>query len=169
MIKKIIFYVLSIVIIIFGVFCSIGLYKDLKAENYTNGSLELVNTYGQDSFTYASNNLVFEIDENSKFFCEKNLIRVNDFDGEKKKYNIVFNDYLIIDSIISSGAIHFTFVGEFISPEGDANLRGSIDISIRFLSDKTNLIISTNTRAEADYFMDYFKNFGFILNVYEII
>ena len=58
---------------------------------------------------------------------------------------------------------------DFITPEGGVNLNGSISVSVRFLSDKTNLKITTGSQVEADYFSDYFNTFGFRLDVYEVV
>lgn len=165
--RKLCLYIIAIVCILFGGYCTIGLIKDVTAESYTNGSLEQRNTYGQDVFSYKSSSIYFT-KENDNYICEKNLIRVNNFDGENNEYNIVFNDYLILDSDITSGSINFDIIMEFRTPDSSANVFGDLHISIKFLSDKTYMKISTDTQVEAEYFTDYFKNFGFNLSCYDV-
>lgn len=165
--RKFCLYVIATVCILFGGYCTFGLIKDITAESYTNGSLEQKNTYGQDVFSYKSSSIHFTR-ENDKYVCEKNLIRVNNFDGEKNEYNIVLNDYLILDSNITTGSINFDITMEFRTPDSGANIFGDLHITIKFLSDKTYMKISTETQLESEYFSDYFKNFGFDLSCYEV-
>ncbi len=165
--RKLCLYIIAIVCILFGGYCTVGLVKDVTAKSYTNGSLELKNMYGQDTFSYKSNSIHFT-KENDNYICEKNLIRVNNFDGEKNEYNIVFNDYLILNPDITTGSINFDITMEFRVPDGGSSVVGSLHITIKFLSDKTYMKITTDTQVESEYFADYFNNFGFDLSCYEV-
>lgn len=161
-------YVASGFVILLGIYSTFGFITDLKAESYTIGNLELKNTYGQESFNYYTNTIVFNLD-NDTYICEQNLTKVNDFDGNKNTYNVVLNDYYLINSSISNGSIYSVVLMDFYNSDGSINCNGTLNISIKFYSDKTNLTITTNTQNEADYFEKYFQDYGFRLNVYQVV
>jgi len=52
-------YVICFVLIIVGTFLGIELYKDIKAESYVNGSIDISNQFSQESFNYSSTSVVF--------------------------------------------------------------------------------------------------------------
>lgn len=166
--RKLCLYIMAIACIFFGIYSTAGLIKDVTAESYTNGSLEQKNTYGLDTFSYTSSSIVFTPND-SIYTWENNFLRVNNFNGVKNEYKIVFNDYLILDPDITTGSINFDITMEFLIPEGSQNFIGTMHTTIKFLSDKTYMKLSTNTQAEAQYFLDYFKNFGFKLCCYEVV
>ena len=47
-------YLICFILIIVGVFCGIELYKEVKAESYVNGSIDISNKFSQESFNYSS-------------------------------------------------------------------------------------------------------------------
>ncbi len=55
----VILYLLAFVLIVVGVFCGIRLYKEIKAESYVNGSIDISNRFSQESFNYSSTSVVF--------------------------------------------------------------------------------------------------------------
>ena len=58
-IGMVILYLLAFVIIVAAVFCGIRLYKEIKAESYINGSIDISNRFTQESFNYSSTSAVF--------------------------------------------------------------------------------------------------------------
>ena len=52
----VILYILAFALIVAGVFCGIRLYKEVKAESYVNGSIDISNRFSQESFKYSKNN-----------------------------------------------------------------------------------------------------------------
>ena len=83
----VILYLLAFVLIVVGVFCGIRLYKEIKAESYVNGSIDISNRFSQESFNYSSTSVVFYhdlYDDTNTYSFEKDLLKVDDFDGQKK-------------------------------------------------------------------------------------
>ena len=73
----IVFYLLCFVIIVAGVFCGIRLYKEVKAESYINGSIDISNRFSQESFNYSSTSVVFYhdlYDDTQTYTFEKELL-----------------------------------------------------------------------------------------------
>lgn len=58
-IEMVLLYFLAFVLIVVGVFCGIRLYKEIKAESYVNGSIDISNRFSQDSFNYSATSVVF--------------------------------------------------------------------------------------------------------------
>ena len=52
-IGTVLLYLFAFVIIVAGVFCGIELYKEVKAESYINGSIDISNQFSQESFNYS--------------------------------------------------------------------------------------------------------------------
>ena len=89
-------YLICIVLIIVGVFCGIELYKEVKAESYINGSIDISNKFSQENFNYSSTSVVFYhdlYDETNTYTFEKELLKVEDFNGKEKEYKLILNDY----------------------------------------------------------------------------
>ena len=55
----VILYILAFALIVAGVFCGLQLYKEVKAESYVNGSIDISNRFSQESFIYTSTSVVF--------------------------------------------------------------------------------------------------------------
>ena len=52
-------YLICFILIVVGVFCGIELYREVKAESYVNGSIDISNKFSQESFNYSSTSVVF--------------------------------------------------------------------------------------------------------------
>ena len=90
-IGMVLLYILAFVIIVAAVFCGIELYKELKAESYINGSIDISNRFSQESFNYSSTSVVFYhdiYDDTDTYTFEKELLKVEDFDGKEKTYQV---------------------------------------------------------------------------------
>ena len=86
-------YIICFVLIIAGVFCGIQLYKEVKAESYVNGSIDISNKFSQESFKYKSTSAVFYhdlYDDTDTYYFEKDLLKTENFDGEKRTYKVMF-------------------------------------------------------------------------------
>ena len=46
----VILYILAFALIVAGVFCGLRLYKEVKAESYINGSIDISNRFSQERF-----------------------------------------------------------------------------------------------------------------------
>lgn len=161
-------YLICFVLIIFGGFFGIRFYNEIRAESYINGSIDVTNKFTQESFSYYSTSLLFYEDGNNYSF-EIDLLKVEDFDGEENKYQVVLNDYVLINSDINAGSIYSNLQIDFYDTENNLVHSSNLDISIRFYSDKTSLTISTNGQESASYLEKYFSDNGVRLSVNKIL
>ena len=69
-------YVICFVLIIVGVFSGMQFYRELKAESYVNGSIDITNRFSEETFNYSSTSLVFYhdlYDDTNTYTFEKAL------------------------------------------------------------------------------------------------
>ena len=81
-------YIICFILIVVGTFCGIQLYKEVKAESYVNGSIDISNQFSQESFNYSSTSLVFYhdlYDTTDTYSFDKELLKVDDFNGKDKE------------------------------------------------------------------------------------
>ena len=165
-------YLICFVLIIVGVFCGIELYKEVKADSYINGSIDISNQISQESFNYSSTSLVLYhdiYDETDTYSFEKELLKVDNFNGKDKNYQVVLNDYILIDSDINAGSVFSLFNMDFYDTDGNIICNSIMNISIKFLSNKTELVLSTTGKESASFLEQYFNNNGIRLKVVEIL
>ncbi len=168
----IVFYLLCFVIIVVGVFCGIRLYKEVKAESYINGSIDISNRFSQESFNYSSTSVVFYhdlYDDTQTYTFEKELLKVDDFDGNKKSYQVVLNDYVLLNCEINAGSVFATVDMDFYNTEGKVVNSASMKISVKFLSGNTQLTLATTGKENASFLEQYFKDNGIRLQIIEIL
>lgn len=164
-------YIICFLLIVLGVFCGIRFYEELKAESYINGSIDITNQFEQESFNYTSSSVAFYYDaetENTYTF-EKDLLKVNDFNGKDKQYKIELNDFVIINADIKAGSVYAPITMDFYNTDGDVVCNGTLNISIKFLSGKTTLTLSTIGEEQKGFFEQYFTDNGIRLKVVEIL
>ncbi|MBQ7352316.1 MAG: hypothetical protein IJW59_05635 [Clostridia bacterium] len=163
-------YLICFILIVVGTFCGIQLYKEVKAESYINGSIDISNQFSQESFNYSSTSLVFYNDGYSDdFIFDKELLKVDNFNGKDKEYQVLLNDYILIDSDINSGFVFSVVNIDFYDTNGEIVCTSSMNISIKFLSNKTQLTITTVGNKNASYLEQYFSDNGIRLQVIEIL
>lgn len=171
-IGMILLYLAAFVIIVAGVFCGIRLFKEIKAESYINGSIDISNRFTQDSFNYSSTSVVFYhdiYDETNTYTFEKDLLKVENFDGAKNRYQLVLNDYILLDTQISAGAVFSKLCIDFYDTSGNIVSSAYMDISIKFLSNKTALSFSTVGNENASFLEQYFADNSIRLKVVELL
>ena len=171
-IGMVILYLLAFVIIVAAVFCGIRLYKEIKAESYINGSIDISNRFTQESFNYSSTSVVFYhdlYDETNTYTFEKDLLKVENFDGLKNRYQVVLNDYILLDTNITAGTVFSTLYIDFYDTSGDIIRSAYMDISIKFLSNKTALSFATVGNENASFLEQYFADNGIRLKVIELL
>ena len=167
-----IFYILAFVVIVAGVFCGIRLYREVKAGSYVNGSIDISNRFSQESFKYTSTSVVFYhdlYDDTDKYYFEKDLLKVDDFDGNKKSYQLLLNDYVLFNADINVGSVFATVNLDFYNTEGKLVNSASMDISVKFLSSKTQLTLATTGNVNASFLEQYFTDNGIRLQIIEIL
>ena len=168
----VILYILAFALIVAGVFCGIRLYKEVKSESYVNGSIDISNRFSQESFIYTSTSVVFYhdlYDDTNTYSFEKELLKVDDFDGQKKTYQVVLNDYVLLNSEINAGSVYATVNMDFYNTEGKIVNSATMKISVKFLSGKTQLTLATTGNENASFLEQYFSDNGIRLQIIEIL
>lgn len=164
-------YVICFILIALGVFCGIELYNEIRAESYINGSIDISNKFSQESFKYTATSVVFYhdiYDDTDNYKFEKELLKVDNFNGIEKTYQVMLNDYILLESEISAGSIFTTIDLDFYNTEGNLINSAKMKISIKFLSNKTLLTLVTNGNENAQFLEQYFSDNGIKLLVNEI-
>lgn len=171
-IGMVILYLLAFVIIVVGVFCGIRLYKEIKAESYINGSIDISNRFTQESFNYSSTSAVFYhdlYDDTDTYTFEKDLLKVENFDGKKKTYQVVLNDYVLLNTEINAGSVFATVNMDFYDTSGHVINSALMKVSVKFLSNKTTLTLATTGKGNASFLEQYFADNGIRLRIIEIL
>lgn len=171
-IGMVILYLLAFVIIVVGVFCGIRLYKEIKAESYINGSIDISNRFTQESFNYSSTSAVFYhdlYDDTDTYTFEKDLLKVENFDGKKKTYQVILNDYVLLNTEINAGSVFATVNMDFYDTNGNVINSAVMRISVKFLSNKTTLTLATTGKENASFLEQYFADNGIRLRIIEIL
>ena len=155
-----------------AVFCGIRLYKEIKAESYINGSIDISNRFTQESFNYSSTSAVFYhdlYDDTDTYTFEKDLLKVENFDGKKKTYQVVLNNYVLLNTEINAGSVFSTVDMDFYDTNGNVINSAVMKISVKFLSNKTTLTLTTTGKENASFLEQYFADNGIRLRIIEIL
>ena len=169
--KKILLYIGCFLMITVGVFSGIQLYKEIKAESYVNGTIDISNEFSQESFSYYNTSVVFYhylYDDTDTYSFEIDLPKV-DFNGKDGTYNLWLNDYVLIDAEFKSGSVFSAVYMDFYNTDGELVNNTEMQISIQFLSSKTNLKLVTIGKTNASYLEQYFADNGIRLKVEKIL
>lgn len=167
-------YIICFLLIIVGTFCGIRFFQELKAESYINGSIDISNQFSQECFSYSSLSVVFYHDtyddETNDYIFETDLLKTENFDGLEKKYKVTLNDYVLFvpQSNINLGSINATVDFQFYGTEGQLLVSPTLDISIKFLSNKTKLTLKVVGEENKSFMEQYFADYGIRLDVTEI-
>lgn len=165
-------YIICVILVLLGVFCGIQLYREVKAESYVNGSIDISNKFSQESFKYTNTSVVFYhdiYDETDTYIFEADCLKVDDFNGLTNTYQVVLNDYILLESEINAGSIFTNVNLDFYDTYGEIIKSVDMQISIKFLSDKTQLTLATTGNENASFLEQYFSNNGIRLYVNEIL
>ncbi len=165
-------YIICFVFIVVGTFCGIQLYKEVKAESYVNGSIDISNQFSQENFNYTSTSLVFYhdlYDDTNTYSFEQDLLKVENFNGQKNTYEVWLNDFILLDTEFNAGSIYSTVKMDFYNEFGNVVCYSEMKISIKYLSGKTTLTISTVGQENASFLEQYFTDNGIRLKVVEIL
>ena len=165
-------YFICFILIIFGSFCGVQMYREIKTGSYVNGSIDVTNKFSQESFSYYNTSITFYhdiYDDTGKYTFEKELLPVEDFNGKSKQYQVVLNDYILIDSEISAGSVYVNKDIDFYDTNGNIVCDSNFELSIKFLSDKTLLTLTTYGEENASFLEQYFNDNGIRLKVIEIL
>ncbi len=169
--RKVFGYICAFVILCTGVFSAFGLYDEINSKSSINGSLDIHNQFVKNSYYYNVSSLELYAD-NTEADLYKTIIeseKIENFDGQTKNYEVVFNDYeLINQATINAGSIYIILPYEFYNTEGTINVAFDLYLLIKFLSNKTTLEVWCYGNTECQYIEQYFADYGFRLYVNEI-
>ncbi len=90
-------------------------------------------------------------------------------------YQVVLNDFVILNSDISAGSVYSVVNMDFYDTNNEIVCKGTLNISIQFLSNKTSLklVVTGNEEAtgleQSKFFEQYFADNGIRLKVNEIL
>lgn len=162
-------YIVAFIVIISGIICGIGVYKEITSKSYINGELGVENVFTMTNFNYQTNGLVFYADDLNEncFTHTATLVPTEDFDGTKKHYEIYLNDYEIFVYKVDAGYIEFEQVVEFLDVDKQVINDAVLNVRLEFYADKTKLKVVVETESEA-YLNQYFNLNGFKLEIREI-
>lgn len=165
-------YLICFVLVIVGTFCGIQLYKEVKAESYINGSIDISNKFSQENLNYSSTSLVFYhdlYDDTDTYVFEQDLPKVENFNGQKKSYELWLNDFIILDAEFNAGSVYSTVQLDFYNEYGNIIYFSKLNISVKYLSGKTQITLSTKGQESASLLEQYFKDNGIRLKIVEIL
>ena len=168
--RKLMLYIIGSIVIVSGLICGIAFYKEVTAESYVNGSINIQNQYSMESFQYNSNSVVFyhdTYDDTNTYTYSTELLKVDDFNGEKKNYEVVVNDY-VLPATVSAGSVDTVLMLDFYSTDGSLLCSSQMKINLKFLSNKTQLSFSTTGQQQAQFLEQYFRDYGIRLRINEI-
>ena len=164
-------YLICFVLIIIGAFSGIELYKEIKAESYVNGSIDISNKFSQESFNYSSSSVAFyhdDYDTTDTYTFQKDLLVVDSFNGLENTYQVVLNDYILFDTEFNAGSIFSMIDIDFYDTDGNIVCNADMKISIVFLSNKTQLELTTIGDESSSFLEQYFTDNGIRLQVIQI-
>jgi hypothetical protein len=165
-------YLICFILVIVGTFCGIQLYKEVKAESYINGSIDISNKFSQENLNYSSTSLVFYhdlYDDTDTYSFDQELPKVENFNGQENTYELWLNDFIILDAEFNAGSVYSTIQLDFYNEYGNILNSSTLNISVKYLSSKTQITLSTKGQESASFLEQYFKDNGIRLKVVEII
>ncbi|MBQ9792493.1 MAG: hypothetical protein IJW32_01940 [Clostridia bacterium] len=166
--RQITLYALGTIIIFIGIASGFGLHYELTKESYINGSIDITNPYLQENVSYHTSNIVlYEDTENGNYVFDVDLPKTEDFNGKEKEYIVYFNDYILIDSEYNYGSVLSIFTMNFYDIDGNIACYSDITLSIKYFNTRTNISISVNDSAQAQYLEEYVSNNGLKIEVIE--
>lgn len=165
-------YLICFISIVLGAFCGAQFYRKVKAESYINGSIDITNQFSQENFNYTSSKVVFYndiYDETNTYLFETDLPVVENFNGVSNNYEVTLNGHLLMNCNFTAGSISTVVYIDFYDIDGKVVCSSDLKVSIKYLSDKTTLCLSTIGLENASYLEQYFSTNGIRLIVNEIL
>ena len=161
-------YLICAVLILLGTFFGIKFYQKLTAESYVNGQINIQNEFSMKHFKYTTTGLAFyhdEYDETNTYYFEKQLLKVEDFNGLKYEYQITLNNIPLLNAEIFAGEVTNISQIDFRDTQNQMLCQAEFKIHIVFISDKTILRVETTGQKNAEFLNQYFLDNGFKLEI----
>ena len=165
-------YIICFVLIVVGTFCGIHLFKEVNSKSYINGSIDISNRFSQESFNYTSTGVTFYhdmYDETETYTFEKDLLKVDDYNGKDNTYQLWLNDFILLDTTYHAGSVFSVAQIDFYNEYGEIVNNSTLNISIKFLSNKTQLTLSAQGLEDASYLEQFFNDNGIRLELIQIL
>ena len=163
--RKFLVYAIAICILGAGVYSGFGLYDELTSTSYINGSLAYL-TQKEETFDYSTKVMLLtqNAEDSTKYEFNKSLEKVENFDATKNQYIVTFNNYELMDQVTySAGSVYVEIPLEFMDTNGELACDLIIYISVRFLSNSTDLSVWIYGSDSYAYLTQYINDFGFRL------
>jgi len=162
-----------------GVWSGITMWQKIHSESYINGSINITNEFYFESFTYDNylfNEAIvfppttpYDTEETVYAWASENLPKVPTFNGIENTYQIEVNGYRIFGATINAGGIIIQTSIDFYDTENHLLVASYYNLSIRFLSNRTELEIKTKGQQNANFIEQYFADNGLRIKIKEIL
>ncbi|MCM1404725.1 MAG: hypothetical protein NC133_04495 [Prevotella sp.] len=155
-VKWTIFAVVCALIMSSGVYCGVAWFQDAHRESYIRGSINLGNQFYAEDFKFIGDTVFLKTTDNENYVYDQlNLAKVP-FDGVNKQYRFTFNEYIIYDATYTAGTAMAQINIDFYDTDNKLKLGTGFVVRIRFLSNRTELTISTTGAEQAKLLNQYF-------------
>lgn len=172
--KTVLSVILGFLVIISGGICGVKCYREITAESYVSGSINIKNEFIVDTFEYSVSSFDLHKDKDSTENVYSNYAqseKVEGFNGIEKKYSVEFNDYTLTNEQVkfTAGSVSFSLTFNFTSINDEELCTPTINVLVKFLNNKTTLDVSCSGEKEASFAQQYFADYGFRLAIKEIV
>lgn len=162
-------YLICIVLIISGIFCGINLVEIWSQKSGVYGSIESIETQNNynEVVKFDLGTISFESDNNVDYSYSYSD-GYKEFDGTSVNYSLLVNDSIVSNVVFESGKIIADVNFNFYGSDGEVDSVANLNIYIEFLSDRTEISITTkNENNSMAYLMRYVNTNGFTIKVVE--
>ncbi len=163
-------YLLCVICIISGIFCSMNLVKIWSEKSAIYGDVSSIETQnGYIEFAKFDFGVInFESDDSYVNYTFKQSFKHYDFNGLNRQYAVLFNDNLLSNVEYRAGEIICTFNMNFYNIDGVKEKDISLNILIDFYDEKTDVSFNLKNNDNCiSYFNRYMIVNGAILKVVE--
>lgn len=162
-------YLLCLVVMLSGIYCSIESVKIVTAKSETVGKYVYVKETSKPLFSVKLNdiNLTQSTDSLDNYIWSKTYDAVK-FDGKNNKYEITLNDMPAYNVTTTAGTASCEFVFSFKDTNADLIQRVSLFLNLKFFENYTTLDISLSGDIGYLLMSDYIACNGLDLAVTEV-
>ncbi len=160
-------YLLCFILILSGVFCSIGLVHEFNVESGVYGTFESVETINKynDVLKVDKGVIPFET-ENYKDYTAVVTEEYTYFDGKYNDYAVMFNGNLLSDVQIYAGKITASINLNFYDNYGEKITTSVVNILIEFFDSNTKITFTTQNIDNSYAYLNQYMNVnGSVLKV----
>lgn len=155
-VKCTVFAVVCALIMSSGIYCCVAWVQDAHRESYVRGSINLGNQFYAEEFKFIGDAVFLKTTDNVSYVYDQPNLAKAPFDGVNKQYRFTFNEYIIYDATYTAGTAMAQINIDFYDTDNKLKLGTGFTIRIRFLSNRTELTISTAGAEQAQLLNQYF-------------